>query len=454
MKKNTEILDGPIIPSLFWLALPVVLTSLVSIAYNLTDTWFIGEYLGDKYVSAVAAGAFFINFGMCFCNISKIGGQILVAQSIGAGKIINARRYVRASIYICIFFGTVYMVFVLLFHDFLIKLLGVKEITTLEGANEFLIASSFGFVFLYGIITVSAILNGEGNTKIPFMFNALGLIMNVILDYIFLKYLKMGIKGAAYATVISQMVSCILICYYLFRKNKRFRKLKLFKIDSVKYYKRIIKLGIPNGVNQALFSVFAIIIGGMISQINEDGLGIQRLGIQFEAFSWNIGIGLSSAVATFVGQNYGAGNIERLKKGYYVGLMWMVSVGSIITFIFMFGGRGLYSLYFDSPERIALGVDYLRILGISQIFMCAEITTTGAFNGVGKTIEPTINSIFMTSLRIPLAYMLTPALGLVGIWWSISGTSILKGMISIIWFLLILRKMTNNKKLEYESTGG
>ena len=113
MKRSVNILEGPIAVNLFWLALPVVLTSLISIGYSLIDTWFIGRYLGDEYVSAVAAGDFFINFGMCFCNIPKIGAQVLVAQSIGAKKIVSARKYVRTAIYLCVILGLLYTAFIL-----------------------------------------------------------------------------------------------------------------------------------------------------------------------------------------------------------------------------------------------------------------------------------------------------------------------------------------------------
>ncbi|MBP9479411.1 MAG: MATE family efflux transporter [Sebaldella sp.] len=452
MKRSVNILEGPIAVNLFWLALPVVLTSLISIGYSLIDTWFIGRYLGDEYVSAVAAGAFFINFGMCFCNIPKIGAQVLVAQSIGAKKIVSARKYVRTAIYLCVILGLLYTAFILIFHDFLVKLIGVREPLILNSANQFLAISSIGFVFLYTLITISAVINGEGDTMGPFIFNSMGLIINIILDIVFMKYMKMGVGGAALATVIAQIIACTGIFVYLLRKNSRFRKLKLFKLDSKMFYKKIVKLGMPNGINQALFSIFAIAIAGMIAGISENALGVQRLGVQFEAFSWNISVGLASAIATFMGQNYGAKNYDRLRRGYFIGLIWMMCVGLIIAFVFIFGGKYLYGFFFKSPEMIALGVGYLSILGLSQVFMCAEITTTGAFNGIGRTLEPTINSIVITSLRIPLAHFLIPLMGLTGIWWSISGTSILKGIISVTWFLWTLKKLLNSgemlKKLE------
>ncbi|MDR2880123.1 MAG: MATE family efflux transporter [Fusobacteriales bacterium] len=444
---KTNILEGSISKGLFKLALPVVLTSLISIGYSLTDTWFIGKYLGDKYVSAVAAGAFFINFGMCFCNIPKIGAQVLVAQSIGARKITTARKYVRTALYLCVAFGLMYCAFVMIFHNYLIKVIKVQDPVIVNAANQFLMISAAGFAFLYLVITVSSIINAEGDTLGPFIFNSVGLLLNVLLDFIFIKYFKMGVIGAAAATVTAQAAACTGILCYLFRKTSRFRKLRIWRLDPAHYYRRIVKLGIPNGVNQALFSVFAIILAGMIASINETALGVQRVGIQFEAFSWNISIGLASAISAFVGQNYGARNLERLKSGYFMGLKCIVSIGFVISAVFIFGGKYLYGFFFENPETIAMGQDYLRILGFSQMFMCAEITTTGAFNGVGRTLQPTVNSVATTSLRIPLAYILTLLMGLTGIWWSISGTSILKGIISVVWFLWTLRKIKSSGEM-------
>ncbi len=116
-------------------------------------------------------------------------------------------------------------------------------------------------------------------------------------------------------------------------------------------------------------------------------------------------------------------------------------MGGIITVIFVFFPRPLYGIFFKDEKMITLGISYLSIVGFSQLFMCAEITTSGAFNGMGKTLQPTVISIIFTSLRIPIALILIPLLGLNGIWWSISLTSIAKGILVVILFLIVLKKI-------------
>ena len=190
-----------------------------------------------------------------------------------------------------------------------------------------------------------------------------------------------------------------------------------------------------------MFSIFSLFLAGLISTINVNALGIQRLGIQFEAFSWNISFGLASAVATFVGQNYGAKNYDRIAKTYKIVLSNILILGGIITVIFVFFPRPLYGMFFKDEKMITLGISYLSIVGFSQLFMCAEITTSGAFNGMGKTLQPTLISIIFTSLRIPIALILIPLLGLNGIWWSISLTSIAKGILVVVLFLIVLKKI-------------
>ena len=222
------------------------------------------------------------------------------------------------------------------------------------------------------------------------------------------------------------------------RKKSRFKKLKFLHADKIEDYKKLIKLGLPSGINSFLFSIFSLFLAGLISTINVNALGIQRLGIQFEAFSWNISFGLASAVATFVGQNYGAKNYDRIAKTYKIVLSNILILGGIITVIFVFFPRPLYGIFFKDEKMITLGISYLSIVGFSQLFMCAEITTSGAFNGMGKTLQPTLISIIFTSLRIPIALILIP---LLGIWWSISLTSIAKGILVVVLFLIVLKKI-------------
>jgi Na+-driven multidrug efflux pump len=154
--------------------------------------------------------------------------------------------------------------------------------------------------------------------------------------------------------------------------------------------------------------------------------------------------GFSSAISAFTGQNYGARKIERIKEGYKQGIQILGGIGIFTTILLVFGAEVLFTIFIpDDPVAIKEGIIYLRILGLSQFFMSLEIGTTGAFNGLGRTLPPTVNGIVLNALRIPSAIILgSTALGLSGIWLSISVSSIFKGIILFIWFRIVLKNLS------------
>ncbi|CAM3160524.1 MATE family efflux transporter [Streptobacillus felis] len=444
MRRRIDLTEGRVGLNLFRLAFPIILTSLMSILYNLTDIKFISYYLGDDAVSSATAASFYISLSYALLFITKNSVQIYVAQSIGANRKNSAKRYARVSLIISVFFSIVYGLITYMFAEYFIRMVGVKSPHYLYPAVDFLRISTFGFIFLFLSQNLSAIINGQGDTLGPFIFLSLGVILNIFLDYLFLGILPFGIKGAAIATVLSQLISVILLIMYLKRKNSIFRNMRFFKLDDIKYYRNIIRLGLPSGISQALFTFISIIIAKMIANVDESILGVQRLGIQFESFSWNVAGGFAAAVATFIGHNYGAGKYDRILKIYKVSVISITGFCMILTGIFVFFARPLYSMFFVDQKLIEEGVKYLTIIGLAQVPQGIEIITTGAFNGVGKTKEPNLIGIIGTSLRIPIIMITLPAFGLLAIWWTIHFSMLFKGLASVVVFLIVWKK-----QLEY-----
>jgi Na+-driven multidrug efflux pump len=169
--------------------------------------------------------------------------------------------------------------------------------------------------------------------------------------------------------------------------------------------------------------------------------------------------GFQTALSAFVGQNYGAKKWERIYRGYFTAIGMIAVIGIITSCLLIFLPGPIFSIFIREQNVIQDGMIYLRILGVSQLFMCIEITTAGAFNGLGKTIPPSIVGIALNAMRIPGALLLSIALGLNGVWWSISLSSILKGVILTSWFIIFLsrhpeirgRRFIDFKKLEVEA---
>ena len=171
-------------------------------------------------------------------------------------------------------------------------------------------------------------------------------------------------------------------------------------------------------------------------------MAVQKVGSQIESISWMTADGFAAAVNSFIAQNHGAGNSKRIRKGYKNAMVIVLIWGLFCTFLLIGCPAPIFRIFITEADVLPMGVDYLVILGVSQLFMSVEITTAGAFAGFGKTVPPSVVSILFTAIRIPLALILVnTALGLNGIWWSITISSILKGIILLCWFLRFLKKM-------------
>lgn len=447
MRKKVDILTGNIGTNLFKLALPIVLTSLISILYNLTDIKFISSYLGDEAVASAAAATFFLVLGFALLLIPKNGAQILVAQSIGAKLYRNARAYARISIIITIIFSIFSVLICNIFAKNLIQLVGISKPNILNMSINFLRWCTLGIPFLFLSNTISSIISADGDTFGPFIFNSMGVIINIFLDYFFLGVLKLGIEGAAIATVIAQIISFVALTMYFLSPKSKFRKMKLFKLDPFRMYEKLLKIGLPSGVSQGLFTIIAIILANIIARYDEEVLAVQRLGVQFESFSWNISGGFSSAVATYIAQNYGARQFERIKKVYFISLKGITIFSIIITIVFVGFAEPLFRAFLHNERLIRHGINYLTIVGLAQIFQSVEIITNGAFNGIGHINEPTIIGVLGTASRIPLSYIFAPIFGITAIWCVISATMIIKGIISFVLFIYIWNKFIKSKNV-------
>lgn len=184
-----------------------------------------------------------------------------------------------------------------------------------------------------------------------------------------------------------------------------------------------------------------MVLARFVASYGDAAVAVQKVGSQIESISWMTADGFAAAVNSFIAQNHGAGNKVRIRKGYSCAMGIVLIWGVICTLLLMLCPAPIFRIFITEPEILPLGIDYLVILGVSQLFMSVEITTAGAFSGYGKTLPPSVNSIIFTVLRIPLALLLIRTdLGLNGIWWSITISSILKGIVIFTLFFIFLKK--------------
>ena len=443
MRREINLTEGNIIKTLTRLALPIMGTSFIQMAYSLTDAMWLGR-LSTNAVAAAGTGGFFLWLGAALIMITQIGVGVSVSQSYGRSDIKSAREFITVGLLMDILIGLTYGFCLYNFNGQIVSFFNLGDAEVIGMAESYLRIIGMGIIFHFLNPVLSTTLNSSGDSMTPFKVNTMGLVANMILDPLLIFTFELGIEGAAIATIVSQMGVTLIFLIVGKRINALYSTFKIFaKPDIVKAI-RILKLGIPPSTQMGIHAIISIILTRIIAGYGPVAVAVQTIGSQIESISWMTSEGFAAAISAFVGQNYGANKISRIKEGYYKGIKVLGSFGFFVSLLLIFAARPLFTIFTpEDPKAIAEGIVYLRILGLSQLFMSVEIGTAGAFNGLGKTIPPTITGVTLNALRIPSAIFLSTytVLELSGIWWAISGSSILKGIILFTWYQRELQKL-------------
>ncbi|MGM9924665.1 MAG: MATE family efflux transporter [Bacillus sp. (in: firmicutes)] len=433
--KKIDLTSGNELSVISLLSLPLIGSSLLQFLYNFIDMIFVGG-LGPDAIAAVGSASFFINMGYAVQAMIVVGGGIKIAHSVGRKNDAESASYIGSSLLLNLFIGIITVFGLLLFGNRLLDLLNLNNDAVQIDAYKYLAVSAFMLFFSYFNTFFIRMFSSFGNNKQSFYISAFGLILNIILDPIFIYTFKWGVIGAAIATLISHILMFILFIYLarsiLFKKN-------IFQI-RFQQFKEIIGLGIPMSIQRILFTVINIILAIMIASYGTDAVAAQKIGLQIESITFIVMGSLNGAVGSFIGQNFGAKKYKRILKGYRVSLLLGISYALITSIIFIFFSEELAGIFTRDPETIAITSAYLTIIGLSQIFMAIEIICMGAYTGIGMPKIPSTISVIFTLMRIPLAILLIPSLGLAGIWWSIAISSFVKGIVSVLIFNTIYRR--------------
>ena len=436
---------GPILKTLTKLAIPIMASSFLGTLYNITDMAWIG-LLGSKAVAGVGVGGMFTWLSQGLAAMARMGGQVQVAQCIGRGERDRAHGFAQAAVQIATLMGMAYAVISLLFTRQMVAFFQLTDPEAQTAALSYTKIACGLIVFSFLTLTMTGLYTAQGDSKTPFLANLIGLVTNMILDPVLIlgpgPFPKLGVVGAAIATVTAQaIVMMMMILGVLIQKKENVLKgIRLTAKIPKEYLGGLCRIGIPTAIQGMAYCAISMVLTRMVSAYGAEAVATQRVGGQIESISWNTADGFAAALNAFIAQNYGAGKMDRVRKGYRASL-WTVGIwGLLISFVFICFPQAIADIFFHEPKAVATAVGYLVIIGFSEAFMCVELTTVGALSGLGRTRLCSIISITFTSARIPLAIILGGLIGLSGIWWALSVTSIIKGIIFTCTFLWITRK--------------
>lgn len=447
-KRQVDLTNGPIMKTLAELALPIMASSFLGTAYNITDMAWIGV-LGSKAVAGVGMGGMYVWLSQGLCSLARMGGQVNLAQSCGRGDREAARNYATASIQLTCIFAVLFSAVCLAFTAPLLSFFHLDDAHTFAYAEIYMKITCGLVIFSYMNYTLTGLYTAQGDSKTPFFANLTGLVMNMLLDPLLVlgigPFPRLEVAGAAIATVTAQLIVMIVMIAGIFvgKENENIlREVQIFSGIPGSFYRSVCKIGGPTALQGTLYCMISMVLTRMVSAFGPGAVATQRVGGQIESISWNTADGFAAALNSFTAQNYGAGKNDRIRKGYRASLRIMITWGILVTAIFVLFPEQLSSLFFHEADVLKIAVGYMVIIGLGEAFLCVEMLTIGALSGLGKTNICSIISILLTGSRIPLALILTrSALGLTGIWWALTLTSIAKGIVFYITFHRVSRRL-------------
>lgn len=447
-KIEKDLTRGSVIKQLWFFALPFMISNIVQSFYNIADMFIVGKFGGPIGISAVNIGG---QVTFLITNIViglSVGGTVVIGQFMGAKdrkSVLESISTMMVALFVAAIIITISMI---LLTDPILKMIKTPA-EAYSQAKEYLRITVLGTIFIFGYNALSAVMRGLGDSKRPLYFVIIACAINIVLDIAFVGYLKMGAKGAAFATIISQASSMILCIRYLQNTDFMFD----FKLKSFKFYKdkfiMLMQVGIPTSIQNVAVNISFLVMTGLVNSFGVNASAALGVISKYNSFAILPAIAVGSSVSAMVAQNMGAGKIERAKHTMYVGIILASAITVPIFALTQLYPVQIIAVFDNNPQMIAAGVEYLRTLSLDYIIVPFIFCMNGLITGAGHSMFSSINGVISSLLlRVPFAYILGMYMGygLSGIGFAAPLASI--GALILCIFYYVSGKWTNNTIIE------
>lgn len=395
-RKNVNMLEGSIARSILLFFVPILFGSLFQQLYNTVDAIVVGNFVGTEALAAVGGStAIVINLLVGFVVGLASGATVVIAQFYGKHEMEGIRKGVYSSMFMAVSFGFVLMILGILLTPGILRLLNVPD-------SVFPYSVTYMRIYLIGMIPTliynngAGILRAVGDSKRPLYFLIAACAANIVLDVLFVVAFHWGVAGVATATVLSQILSCICTLYVLQKTNEAYHyDIRKVYVDWP-VFKNIVIIGLPVGIQSCLYSVANLFIQASVNSYGTDTVAAYTAFGKIDAVFWNSSMALGSSVLTFTGQNFGAGNIDRVKKGIRTGCLIYIIGAGLISLSCYFGGEYFLRLFTSDTAVISIGLGLLHFMcPFWCAFVFVEVMSSG-IRGCGDSLMPMV----MTALGV------------------------------------------------------
>ncbi|WP_302970666.1 MATE family efflux transporter [Coprobacillus cateniformis] len=421
--KSTDLIHGHIAKSIFWFSVPLLIGNLFQQLYNTVDAYVVGNFVSKEALAAVGASSPIINMLIGFFMGLATGAGVIIAQYFGAGDNGRLKKAVHSSAALTLVMSLLLTVIGIIGTNPMLHAIGIPADVFHDSSTYLMIyfaGISFNLIYNMG----SGILRAMGDSKRPLYFLIIACIVNIILDFLFVKYLHMGVAGAGYATLIAQAISAILVVIVLIRSegpHQLFWKQIRFHLPILK---KIIMVGLPTGIQQSIVSLSNVIVQSYVNAFGSSVVAGYSATIRIDGF---VNLPLQSfnmAVTTFVGQNIGAKQYERVKKGSRIALWMTMAVISTMAISLFFFGESFIAIFNSEPDVIQAGrtmqlafVPFYIMLPVVQIY-------NGVLRGAGKSSVPmyimVFNFVILRQIYLAIVTQMTSDVYFVFMGWPVT----------------------------------
>ena len=390
--------------SIVMFSVPMLIGNIAQQLYSTVDSIVVGHYVGDNALAAVGSAAPLFNLLLVlFVGISS-GVGIMVSQYFGAKSREELSKTIGTSITLTAIASLILMAAAPPFIRSMLIALKTPE-AILNDCTSYLIILMYGIAGMAYYNILSGILRGMGDSFSALVYLLIATVINIELDVYFVAELNMGVAGVALATVIAQGISSFLCIIKLMRMRSVFDLRKKELKMSGSHVKQIIRLGLPSGLTQAIFSSAMIIVQSLTNSFGEQFIAANVIVMRVDGFAMMPNFSFGMAMTTFTGQNVGAKKLDRVHQGAKQGTILAVSCASVITGVILLFGRYLMDIFTDTADLVDMSMRMMQILAVGYIAVGVTQSLSGVMRGAGDTVTPMWISLCTTVLfRVPIAY--------------------------------------------------
>ena len=421
--------------ALLFFVLPMIFGNLFQQFYNITDSVVVGKFVGEQALAAVGASYAITNVFIAIAIGGGIGSSVVISQFLGAGNYGKMKTAVYTTMFNFLGIAAFLAVIGICYNNQILDLVNVPE-DIFSDAALYLAIYFIGLPFLFMYNVQASIFNALGDSKKPLYLLIFSSLLNIALDMILVIVFGQGVRGVALA-LIAQGISAVISFALLMRKLKDYREEEKVRLYSGEMAASMVKIAVPSTLQQSIVHVGILLVQAVINSFGSTALAGYSAGMRIESLSIVPMLAMGNAMSTFTAQNMGAGNIDRVKKGYQMCYVIVLTAGAVLCIMYQLAGGMFVSLFLDSgsSEAYNIGLSYVRFLSFFYSFIGLKASTDGLLRGAGDVVAFTVANLVNLAIRVSVTNLFAPVYGIQVAWMAVPLGWAANYVISFGWYL-------------------